>query len=470
MPGRLSLVDSAGKGWAGQRVVILGLARQGKALARFLCELGAEVIVSDLQPAEAMVEAQSELEDLSLTYVFGEHPLEMLNRANLLCLSGGIPIDIPIVAAARERGVAVTNDAQLFMAACPAPVIGITGSAGKTTTTALVGAIAQRAAAGSDRKVWVGGNIGNPLLSDLEAMDAHDMVIMELSSFQLELMTRSPQIAVILNITPNHLDRHKTMAAYTAAKSRILRFQKPSDTAVLGRDDTVAWSLREIAPGKLIAFGASNRGDLDGAFVGEDQIWLQWEGVRQAVCPTRAVKLRGAHNLLNVAAACATAAAAGFSVEAMRAAIERFQGVEHRLQVVRELGEVTWVNDSIATAPERAMAAMRSFAEPLVLLAGGRDKDLPWGDFADLVARRVDHLILFGEAAGLILEAVTHAGDRERPFSIEVCPDLQAAVEAAARTAESGDVVLLSPGGTSYDEFTDFVERGERFVELVEKL
>ncbi len=470
MPSRLSQVDSVQAEWSGKRVVILGLARQGKALARFFGERGAQVIVSDLKPAAAMRETQSELEDLPLEYVFGAHPFGMLKRADLLCLSGGIPFDIPIVEAAQEAGVAVTNDAQLFIERSSAPVIGITGSAGKTTTTALLGEMARRAMADSDRRVWVGGNIGNPLISDLVSMQPRDLVIMELSSFQLELMTTSPEIAVVLNITPNHLDRHKTMDAYTAAKARILRFQAPGDTAVLGMDDPIAWSLRTAAAGKVIAFGTGRRPEIDGAFVGGSKIWLQWQADRKEVCPLTDIRLRGAHNLLNVAAACAAGAAAGISITAMRGAIQGFTGVEHRLQVVRELGGVTWVNDSIATAPERTIAAIRSFEEPLVLLAGGRDKDLPWEGFADLVSQRVDHLILFGEAAGLILDAVSRAGGRERPFSIAVCPDLESAVEAAASVAQRGDVVLLAPGGTSYDEFTDFVERGERFMELVEAL
>jgi UDP-N-acetylmuramoylalanine--D-glutamate ligase len=470
MPSRLSQVDSAQTEWSGKRVVILGLARQGKALARFFGERGAQVIVSDLKPAEVMRGAQSELEDLPLEYIFGAHPLEMLKGADLLCLSGGIPIGIPIVKAAQDAGVAVTNDAQLFIERSPAPVIGITGSAGKTTTTALLGEMARRATADSDRRVWVGGNIGNPLISELASMQARDLVIMELSSFQLELMTKSPETAVVLNITPNHLDRHKTMEAYTAAKSRILRFQRPTDTAVLGMDDPIAWSLRSAAPGKVIAFGTEDHPAVDGAYVGRTEIWLQWQGDRREVCPLADIRLRGAHNLLNVAAACAAGAAAEISMAAMRDAIQHFTGVEHRLQVVREREGVTWVNDSIATAPERAIAAIRSFEEPLVLLAGGRDKDLPWEGFADWVSQRVDHLVLFGEAAGLILDAVSRAVDGERPFSIAVCPDLESAVEAAARVAERGDVVLLAPGGTSYDEFTDFVERGERYMELVEAL
>lgn len=456
--------------WAGQRIVILGLARQGMALARFFGVRGAEVVISDLKPEQSLADARAELEDLPLRYVFGGHPLELLEGTDMLCLSGGIPTDIPIVVAARERGVRVTNDAELFLESSPTRVIGITGSAGKSTTTALVGAIAQQETKDSASRAWVGGNIGNPLISDLEDITAGDVVVLELSSFQLEVMDSSPQIAAILNITPNHLDRHRTMEAYAAAKSRILRFQSPADIAVLGRDDPIAWSLREMAAGEVLSFGLSPAEGYDGAFIGEDHLWLQMDSERVPVCPLDSIRLRGEHNLLNVAAACAVSAAAEFAIRAMRQGIESFQGIAHRLEVVRRDRGVTWVNDSIATAPERAMAAMRAFDEPLVLLAGGRDKDLPWEGFADLVTRRVDHLILFGEAAELILAAVIAATKGERPFTIEVCPGLDAAVAAAARTAEAGDVVLLSPGGTSYDEFIDFEARGERFMELVSGL
>jgi UDP-N-acetylmuramoylalanine--D-glutamate ligase len=456
--------------WAGKRIVVLGLARQGKALARFFGERDADVVVSDLKPEGALASARAELEDLPLRYVFGEHPLELLRGADMLCLSGGIPAQIPIAQAAREQGIRLSNDAELFLESSPTPVIGITGSAGKTTTTALVGAIARQETRDSGSRVWVGGNIGNPLITDLGHIQPGDIVVMELSSFQLEIMEISTQIAAILNITPNHLDRHHTMGAYTAAKARILRFQRGGDIAVLGREDPIAWSLREIAPGKVLTFGVSPPEEGGGAFIGEGQIWLQLEGERMPVCTLDAVHLRGDHNLLNVAAACAVSAAADFSLESMRQGIESFEGVGHRLEIVRRSGGVTWVNDSIATAPERAMAAIRAFDEPMVLLAGGRDKDLPWDGFADMVSRRIDHLILFGEAAELILGAVTESVEEARPFTIEVCPGLDAAVEAAARTAEAGDVVLLSPGGTSYDEFADFEARGERFMQLVRAL
>jgi UDP-N-acetylmuramoylalanine--D-glutamate ligase len=456
--------------WRGRRVVVLGLARQGKALARFLAEGGAHVVVSDIKAPDALAGQREELGDLPIEFALGGHPPELIEDADLVCLSGGVPADLPLATQARERGIPLSNDSQVFLEACPAATIGITGSAGKTTTTALVGRMAEAELAGSGRHAWVGGNIGRPLLADLPAMGRDDWVVLELSSFQLELMNVSPRVAAVLNLTPNHLDRHHTMEAYTAAKVRILTFQKPEEVAVLGRDDAGAWALRSYVRGRLLSFGWEAPSEGEGTFLSNDQIWLRLEGREAPICPIGAVELRGMHTLLNVAAACAIAAGAGFSPRAMGAGIRGFTGVPHRLEFVRRVNGVDWYNDSIATAPERSMAAIRAFDEPLVLLAGGRDKDLPWEAFGDLVCRRVDHLVLFGEAAGKILRAVEAARTGDRPFTLDGCPGLEAAVATAARVAEPGDVVLLAPGGTSFDEFADFVERGERFRALVEAL
>ncbi len=455
--------------WSGKRVVVIGLARQGKALTRYLASRGAQVIVSDVKPRSALNAAIEELADLSPQYVLGGHPPELIAGADLLCLSGGVPADLPLAQQARARGVPLSNDSQIFIEACPAPTIGITGSAGKTTTTALVGRMAELALEPRGRRAWVGGNIGRPLLEDLDAIGPEDAVVLELSSFQLELMTASPRVAAVLNLTPNHLDRHKSMQAYAAAKAHILDYQRPEDVAVLGSDDPGAWSLRDRVRGRLHTFGTQVPAG-EGAYLQGGEIRLRTSEGEAVVCATEDVRLRGPHNLLNVAAACALAGAAGFEPQAMRQAIQGFRGVPHRLEYVRRVRGADWYNDSIATAPERAMAAIRSFDEPLVLLAGGRDKDLPWEDFADLVSRRVDHLILFGEAAEKIRRAVAGAAGGGRPFSLDVCPDLEAAVQTAVRRAEAGDVVLLAPGGTSFDAFVDFAERGERFRQLVQAL
>jgi UDP-N-acetylmuramoylalanine--D-glutamate ligase len=450
-------------------VVILGLARQGKALARFFAERGVSVTVSDSRTPEQLGAAMDDLADLNLRYVLGEHPLSLLDGCDLLCLSGGVPLELPIVREAQQRGIPLSNDAQEFLVRCPAPVVGITGSAGKTTTTSLVGEML----AASGLKTWVGGNIGNPLINDLPDMEPGDRVVMELSSFQLDLMTVSPHVAGVLNITPNHLDRHKTMAAYIAAKRNIVAYQSAGDIAVLGYDEPNARALHAATPGDVRYFSGETAVDT-GAYLEGDTLVLRRDGDEAAICARDDVRLRGFHNVLNTLAAVALADAAGASVAGMRDAIAKFTGVAHRLEEVRTLRDVLWVNDSIATAPERVLAALEAFDAPLILLAGGRDKDLPWARFAERVVGRVRVLVLFGEAASLIDDKVSRAlalaRDAGKPAALEAkvrAGTLERAVEVAAAHARAGEVVLLSPGGTSFDAFKDFEARGARFRALV---
>jgi UDP-N-acetylmuramoylalanine--D-glutamate ligase len=462
--------------WSGKRVIVIGAARQGTALARYLVRQGAQVTLNDRRSqaelAEVKTSLQRETVDLpgELRFAFGGHSLELLDRAELLCLSGGIPLDLGIVREALARRIPLSNDSQVFLEAAPCRVIGITGSAGKTTTTTLVGRMSEAASAGQgvSWKAYVGGNIGDPLINHLEAMTPQDLAVMELSSFQLEIMDRSPQIATLLNVTPNHLDRHSSMEAYTEAKARILVFQRSDDLAVLGRDDPGAWAMREKVKGRLISFGEGPLElDESGTYLNGEAVYYRDPGQDKLLLPCSLVALRGRHNLQNVLAACAVAVAAGFGAEAIQAGVEGFTGVAHRLEFVREWRGAHWYNDSIATAPERAIAAIRSFEEPLILLAGGRDKNLPWQDFAALVRQRVEHLVLFGDAAKKIAASVQEAGGM--PGMVE-CAGLEEAVRTAAKLAKPGWVVLLSPGGTSFDEFRDFEDRGEAFKKWVMEL
>ncbi len=302
------------------------------------------------------------------------------------------------------------------MEAVPCPVIGITGSAGKTTTTTLVGRMAQAAVQAPDR-VWVGGNIGLPLIDHLDEIPRDDLVMLELSSFQLELMTRSPQVAAVLNITPNHLDRHGTMAAYTAAKARILAFQSKAGHRRSRPRDPGSWGLSGRCAGRLVSFGFQRpAAGQTGTFVENERVVLQDANGEQALFSTDLIRLRGQHNLLNVLAACAIAYAAGFPPAAMAAGVEGFNGVPTAWNGCAAGMAPQWYNNSIATAPERTMAAIRSFNEPLVLLLGGRDKNLPWDELADLVHQRVDHVVVFGEAAPKILQALGPQQDRAAPF------------------------------------------------------
>jgi UDP-N-acetylmuramoylalanine--D-glutamate ligase len=456
--------------WAGRKIVILGLARQGKALVRHLKRCGAQIVVSDRRNASELQNEIDDLTGLSFEPVFGGHPFGMLDGVETVFVSGGVPLDLPIVLEAQRRKIALSNDSQLFLENCPAPVIGLTGSSGKSTTSALVGEILNAARSQNGRRVWIGGNIGYPLLNDLDKVEPEDVVVMELSSFQLELMNKSPHIAAVLNITPNHLDRHKSMQAYTAAKERILSFQTDEDVAVLGRDDLRAWRLKDMVRGKLISFGMHEPEDTEGTFIHKNQIWLKKTGNITPVCSLEGTVLRGEHNRLNIAAASAIALAAGIDSNAIATGVNAFKGIEHRLEFVRNISGADWFNDSIATSPQRTIAALRSFDEPIILMVGGRDKNLSWDEFAQLAAERVDHLILFGEAAPVIANVLRGAPSGERPYSVDEVPGLEEAVAVAARIAEQGEIILLSPGATSYDQYHDFAERGEHFRKLVRGL
>lgn len=458
--------------WSGKKVIILGAARQGLALARYLAGKGAQVVITDQQPEAKLESARQALVDVAVDWICGEHPLFLLDQADCVCPSGGVPLTIPFVVEAQRRGIPLSNDSQIFLEAAPCLVVGITGSAGKTTTTSLVWRMAEQAASAAEpryRRTWVGGNIGVPLITVVDEMQPADLAIVELSSFQLEIMNRSPQIAAVLNITPNHLDRHGTMEAYQAAKVQILEHQEQAGVAVLGRDDPCAWSLRGKVKGQQISFGFSPLPeDQPGVTLQGDQVVLQDERGTRPVLTRRDVALRGEHNLLNVMAACAIGAAADLPTWAMRQGVSGFTGVAHRLEFIRSWGGADWYNDSIATAPERVIAGLRSFTEPLVLLVGGRDKDLPWQELAELAGRRVRHLVVFGEAASKILPVFKAAAGSQ--LSISYCVGLRQAVQVAAQVIQPGDVVLLSPGGTSFDEFKDFEERGRWFAKWVNEL
>jgi len=459
--------------WTGKQVVMIGAARQGLALSRYLAQKGAKVILNDRREDSLLGDAKQELADLDITWVTGAHPLEILAGADLVCLSGGVPLDLPLVLEAESRGIPLSNDSQIFLEEAPCPVIGITGSAGKSTTTALVGEIARLhyEMRKPNNRAWVGGNIGTPLIQHLDEMQEDDIAVMELSSFQLEIMTKSPHIAVILNLTPNHLDRHKTMAAYTSAKAHILTHQGPDDIAILNRDDIQSRKIYNEVKGRLITFGLNEPyNKQDATFQKRDKLFLRASGQIAKIIKTDQISLPGTHNLYNVLAAIAISAAASFSMQALYEGIVQFKGMAHRLEFVREWGGAEWYNDSIATAPERSMAAVNAFDRPIVLLAGGRDKDLPWEKFADLVHQKVDHLVLFGECADLIGNAVGEVIPDQRPYTIDRCGSLEEAVQKAAERVEPGDVVLLSPGGTSFDEFIDFEERGKRFTQWVKEL
>jgi UDP-N-acetylmuramoylalanine--D-glutamate ligase len=496
------------------RALIVGLAREGTALARFLAEHGAHVTVTDIKPLEALTNRTAALTDLPVELALGGHPLQLLDAVDLVLVSPGVPLEIPLLVEARLRGLPLSSETRLFTRLCPAQVVGITGSSGKTTTTVLIGEMLKMAG----RRTWVGGNVGQPLIGHLDEIAPSDIVVMELSSFQLEFFAPwispgpgigaagprgralfdpagwSPAIAAVLNITPNHLDRHPTMKAYIAAKTQMLAHQQPGDVAILNLDNAFTRHMGEMPsdPTSGTPSGCKRRvlwfsleEDVpEGTFLRGDELILRLAGQEEVICRTGDLKLLGRHNLANTLAACAAARSAGASAQALSQTAMTFCGVEHRLELVRERDGVRWYNDSIATTPERTVAALQAFDSPIVLLAGGRDKHLPWDEMAALTRSKARHLILFGEAAPLIARAMraashkTSDGERVNDRSSTVphrahihhVGTLERAVELAAEVAQPGDTVLLSPGGTSFDAFADFTARGDHFRHLVQAL
>lgn len=444
----------------GKRVSVIGLAREGTDLARFLVGEGATVLVNDMRPAEALADRLAELDGLPIRFVLGGHPADEVLAADLLYVSPGVPPEMPLLEEARARGIPISTGTRLFFERCPAPIVGITGSSGKTTTTTLVGRIFAQA----NRRTFVGGNIGVPLLGKLGEIGPDAWVILELSSFQLEPMDVSPHIAAITNITPNHLDRHPSMEAYTNAKAQIVQHQRHNDVAILNADDPGSSTLHP--GGQIIRFSLQRR--VDGAYLDGSTLVLERGGRRRVISERADLRLPGLHNVANVLTACAIAGAAGVEVDAMRAAAIDFTGVRHRLELIAEIDGVQYVNDSIATAPERSMAGLAVYIDagtPIVLLAGGRDKHVPMDEWGRMIAGSARALVTFGEMADDVERAARAAGLPSERIHRAVTVDR--AVTLARGAAQPGDVVLLSPGGTSYDQYHDFEERGDHFAAVV---
>ncbi len=448
----------------GKRVTVVGLGVEGVDGVRFLVGQGALVTVSDMKPPEALASRLARIAGLPVRLSLGGHDPQVIEEADYLYVSQGVPLDLPPIAAARRRGVPILSMLSLYMEMCPGPVVGITGSSGKTTTTTLVGKMME--AAGLPH--LVGGNIGVGLLENLPRVRPYTWSVLEVSHTQLQLLHRSPHIGAVLNITPNHLDRF-TWEEYKALKARLVAYMGPGDVAVLGYDDPEARALAPLVKGQVVWF--SLRGEVErGVGVRQGRAYWFRDGRAHPLFPLSAVRLRGEHNLLNALAAAAVACTCGLSPQSIARAVATFRGVEHRLELVAEVDGVAYYNDSIATTPQRTLAALRSFQEPIVLLLGGRDKHLPLEEMAQEAVRRCRAVVLFGESGpkleAALQEAAACLGASSGPALVRVGP-LEEAVEAARALARPGDVVLLSPACTSYDAYENFEERGRHFRALV---
>jgi UDP-N-acetylmuramoylalanine--D-glutamate ligase len=448
----------------GTRALVVGLGIEGIAMARFLAGRGARVTVTDAKPAEALRERMQQLEGVPVTYALGGLDPALTSNVEELYVSQAVPLHVPLIVEARRRERPVRSIVTLAYDIFRGKVAAVTGSSGKTTTTSLVSAIFTAAG----RRHVLAGNIGIWPLAELAAAPDDGWAVMEISHTQLQLAERSPHIGCVTNVTPNHLDQF-SWEEYVALKRNHVRLQSPLDVAVLNLDNAVTRGFRRDTPAEVLYFSMS--GDLpgDGAFLREQAVIWRRNGWETAVLPASAIPLRGRHNVENVLAATAVAGAAEIPMDAVSVAVRGFRAVPHRLEPVATVNGVTWYNDSIATAPERTLAGMRSFHEPLVLLLGGRDKHLPLTELADECASRCRAVVTFGEAGDLFADAVQAAAGNGHPAVVRT-ERLSEAVEEAATLSRPGDVVLLSPAGTSFDAYPNFERRGEEFRRLVREM
>lgn len=436
--------------------MVVGYGRSGRAAVAFLKRHGASVTVVDHADTP---ELRSALEQDGVSGWLGASAPPSLDDIDVLVVSPGVAWDSPLVESARQRGVAVTSELDLFFDLCPCPIAGITGTNGKTTTTALTAEVLRA----GGLNVIRGGNIGEPVLDRLEQLRADDWVVLELSSFQLESIRRPRlRIGAVLNVTPDHLDRHKTMEQYRQIKARAVAFMQPEDHAVLNFDDPACAAMAALTRGTVLPFAL--RSEIQTGILVIDGSIAHRDGKRvQPVVSVAEVPLPGAHNLSNVMAAVGAGLAAGVAANQIGDAVRQFKAVEHRLELIGTYAGVRWYNDSKATNPDSTYKALDAFSQPIVLIAGGRNKGVEIGPLATAIALRVAGLVTIGET-GEELERLARAQGLQQ---VARASDLGDAVRRAAAMAKSGAVVLLSPAFTSFDMFRDYEDRGRQFKATV---
>ena len=456
----------------GKRAVVLGLGLfgGGEGAARFLAERGAQVCVTDKKEASRLAPALERLDDLPIRYRLGEHRQEDLTEADLVVVNPAVPRDCDLLQTCHAAGVPLASPMNLFLSLCPAPAAAVTGSAGKSTTTAMLAAMLRA----GERSVHLGGNMGISLLPRLEEIRPDDIVVLELSSVQLEdaaCLPWSPHAAIITNITPNHLDRYGTFHAYAAAKKNILTFQNHSDLAVLNRRDSTLrrWG-DDGTPGRLLYFDTEGEdGDTpEGTCLRGGRLMWNDGRSRQVICTADQIPLPGNHNVANALAASAAARWLGVPARRIRGALQEFSALEHRLEECARVAGMTFYNDSDSTTPESTTAGLKSFDGPLTLIAGGYNKDLDLRPLARAIVEHVEVLITLGTSGPDIAqgtrEAGLHAGSQPVIREVESLAD---AIDTAFDLSMPGSTVLFSPACASFDMFENFAQRGRRFKELV---
>lgn len=439
---------------------VLGIGVSNTPLLRLLAGAGARVTARDKKDRQALEPLATELESLGIQLRCGPAYLADLHE-ELIYRTPGMRPDVPEILAAVKNGSVLTSEMEDFLCVCPCQIIAVTGSDGKTTTTTLIAELLRAAG----KTVFVGGNIGHPLLAETPKMTLDDLVVLELSSFQLMTMRTSPQTALVLNVTPNHLDMHLSMKEYVSAKENIFLHQRTGDLLVLGADCALTREMASRAPGRVRLF--SRREDVsNGVFLrGDDIIFRDARGDRLLMHASD-ICIPGSHNVDNFMAACA-AVYSYVSPDIMAHVARTFVGVPHRIQLIRQFDGVSYYNDSIASSPARTLAGLRSFDQKVILIAGGYDKNIPFDELGPAAAAHVSQLVLIGATAPKIRAAVSSVAGAP---PIHNAGTLDAAVTLARQLAHDGDVVLLSPACASFDQYANFEARGEHFVQLVAAL
>jgi UDP-N-acetylmuramoylalanine--D-glutamate ligase len=441
-------------------VAVIGIGVSNQPLLQLLLSRGVSVTARDKKASLGIIGDQLEAHGCRLR--LGEDYLKDLTE-DVIFRTPGMRPDLPELTAAVARGSQLTSEMEVFFEVCPCPMIAVTGSDGKTTTTTIIAELLKRVG----KTVHLGGNIGRPLLADTGSMTPEDIAVLELSSFQLMTMTRSPHIAVVTNLAPNHLDVHKDFEEYLSAKENIFTHQSSQDIAVFNADNQYTCEEATRAVGRARLFSRKRELE-DGVFLRGDDIIARHNGRERQVMSVSDIKLPGVHNVENYLAAIAAVDGLVHD-ETIRDFARTFGGVEHRIELVRSRRGVRWYNDSIASSPSRTIAGLNSFKEKVILIAGGKDKGIPYDSLGPVVNDHVKLLILCGATAGVIRQSVEQA-DNYQGLEIVDVNDYHEAVSLADSRAQAGDVVILSPASTSFDRFANFMERGKAFKAIVNEL
>ncbi|AKM81931.1 TPA: UDP-N-acetylmuramoyl-L-alanine--D-glutamate ligase [Candidatus Berkelbacteria bacterium] len=454
----------------GKKIGILGLGGENVAMVKFLASYGGEITICDRAEGEEAISSYTkQLSGVNYQLRLGPAYLDNLKDFDIVFRTPGLPYLNEKIQEAKESGVEISSQTKLFFDLCPSPIIGVTGTKGKGTTTSLIGEILNKSvnAQGSStfiNRVYVAGNIGRAPIEFVQELTKDDVVVLELSSFQLQDLHKSPHIGVVLDIKSDHLDVHKDHDEYVLAKTAIVKYQTKNDFAVVNADYSVSTDFALKTPAEVFWFSRKRSVD-QGIFVENENLLLRIEGKNHLIANKKEITLRGDHNLENIAAASIAAYLSGVGIDTIRSVVKKFKGLEHRLEFVAQIGGVKYYNDSFSTTPDTAIAAINAFSEPVILIAGGSEKNADYSELGEEISKNVKTVILIGQTGPRIKKEIKNTSLK----IIDDLSNLREVMQAVKKEAKKGDIVLLSPASASFDWFVNYKDRGLQFKKLVLK-